>query len=143
MAKQPRKPAKKKDVIKTLSDEYGNLILCENNGARIILKLKLRSESRTRRIGVVNLGQKSIEIKRDSKKHLFRKNNSYGFNYQVLKDAKLFNSVRLKDESNEWLIPKDFILDNGSFLFFKEEGFERQIFVPIILIEGFKRTNKI
>lgn len=134
---------KPKDEIKTLSDEYGNLILVCNNGVRIVLKLKLKSEKRTRRLGVINLGQKTIEIKRDSTKHLFKKNRSYGFNYQVLNDGKKFDNVRLKDEANEWLIPKSYILDNGKFLFFKEEGFERQVFVTLAEIEQFRRTTKI
>jgi hypothetical protein len=137
MKKQP-----KKDEIKTVSDDYGNLILICNNGVRLVLYLKLKAETRKRKLGVVNLGQRTIEIKRNYEKHIFRKNESYGFNYSILADAKKFDNVRLKDEKNEWLVPRQFILDNGKFLFFKENGFEKQIFIPISELKPFQKQAK-
>ena len=138
------KKTKAKEVFKTISDDSGNLVLCKNNGKRIVLSLKLRTHTKTRRIGVINIERKVFEVKRKRAKHLFRKNSSYGFNHKLLADAKLFNKIRLSDEQCEWLIPKEFILENGSFLHFKSAGgFERQIFIPLTEIEAFKKAPKI
>lgn len=143
MAKKVSK-AKQPEVFKTISDEVGNCLTIKNNGKRLALSLKLITETKQRRIGIVNLAQKVFEVKRDRAKHLFRANQSYGFNYKLLEEAKLFNNIRLKDELCEWLIPKEFILTNGSFLHFKNNGgFEKQIFIELSKITQFERPTKI
>ena len=135
--------AKTNEKVNTISDEYGNNVVIKNNGARIILSLKLRSESRSRRIGTINIGTNTMYVKRVREKHLFQKNRSYGFNYKILIEAKKFDKVRLTDEHNEWLIPVDFILKNGSFLHFMKEGFEKQIFIQLSAMSEFERGLKI
>ena len=140
------KKSKKKtiDVFKTISDEAGNLLTVANNGKRLLLSLKLCSESKKRRIGIVNLQRRVFEVKRTRTKHLFRKNQSYGFNHKLLADAKLFDNIRLSDEHKEWLIPKEYILSEGSFLHFKNNGgFERQIFIELDKIIQFEKETKI
>lgn len=138
------KKAKQPEIFKTISDEVGNLLTISNNGKRLLLSLKLIAETKKRRIGIVNLAQKVFEVKRNRAKHLFRANQSYGFNFKLLSDAKLFTNVRLSDDVCEWLIPKDFILTNGSFLHFKNNGgFEKQIFIELEKIKQFERPIKI
>ena len=135
--------SKSKDIIKSVSDDYGNLIVCKNNGTRIILSLKLVEEQRYRKIGVINLAQKTLSVKRKRDKHLFRKLGAYGLNHKLISDTKLFNKVRLSDEHSEWLIDNDFILKNGEFLHFKNpQGFELQTFISLHSIEQFKRQPK-
>ena len=134
------KKAKAKDEVKSISDEVGNLVIVKNNGTRIILTLKLVSETRFRKLGIVNLAQKSFEVKRKREKHLFRKLYSYGFNSKLLHDAKMFNTVRLSDETCRWTIPVSFILENGTYLNFKGQGFETQIFINLDKIEQFKKA---
>jgi len=142
MKKKPRK--KSLDVIKTISDESGNLLIIKDNKVRLKLTLKLKSEAKGRQLGVINLERKVFEVKRNRTKHLFRKNQSYGFNHKLLDEAKLFDNIRLKDEIQEWLIPKNYILENGSFLHFKNNGgFERQIFIELDKIRDFARPTKI
>ena len=131
-----------KDKIVTVSDEYGNNIILHNNDARMVVYLKLKSESKKRRLGIINFATRTLYVKRNSAKHLFRKDSSYGFNHKLLSETKKFDSVRLQDENSEWLIPVKFILDNGSFLHFKADGFERQIFIQLNKIYDFKRENK-
>lgn len=142
--KVPRKKRiKTPDIIKSLTDEVGNQLICKNNGKRIIMSLKLVKEDRYRRIGIINLATKTMEVRRKRGLHLFRKGNSYGFNHQLLADAKLFDKIRLFDEEGEWVIPKEYILTNGSFLnFINKGGFERQTFVTLEEIEQFKRQPK-
>ena len=135
---------KQPDVFRTISDETGNLLICKNNGKRVALSLKLIAETKTRRIGVINIARKIFEVRRKRSKHLFRANTSYGFNHKLLDEAKLFTQVRLSDESQEWLIPKEYILENGSFLHFKNPGgFERQIFIELNKITQFEKQPKI
>lgn len=141
--KKPRKP-RVPDEIKTVSDDRGNLLKCFNNGKRIRLFLKLVSEPKSRNIGTINPARKVLEVKRTRALHLFRKNDSYGFNHKLLSDSKLFENVRLMDDHGEWLIPKQYILDNGSFLhFLAHGGFELQIFLPLDKMNDFKKQPKI
>jgi len=135
---------KKKAEFKSSTDDNGNLLLIKDNKVRLVLYLKLKSETKSRKLGVINLAQKVFEVKRVRAKHLFRKNQSYGFNHKLLNDAKLFDKIRLIDDLGEWLIPKDFILTNGSFLHFKSNGgFERQIFIELDKIQVYSKQAKI
>jgi hypothetical protein len=129
---------KKQEITKQISDSAGNKIIASNNGDRIKVLLKLNTELKSRLLGYVNIKSKSIKIIRKKEVHLLYKNNSYGFNHTLLADAKMFNKILLKDEFNSWSIPTQFILDNGKFLFFKEQGFEKQIFVSIEQLNQFK-----
>lgn len=128
--------------IRTVGDDVGNLLLCKNNGKRITVSLKLVAEKRYRRLGVINPKARSIDIKRDSHLHLMHKINGYGFNFKLLDEAKLFDTIRLKDENSEWVIPKQFILQNGKYLNFAQQGFELQIFITLQQVEQFKKPNK-
>jgi hypothetical protein len=136
------KKIKPLENVRSISDDYGNLVIARNNGKRIILSLKLVEEDRHRRIGVVNLAQKTLSIRRSRDKHLFRKNESWGINYKLLSDSKLFDTVKISDELQDWSIPVSYILENGSFLHFKGLGFERQIFVELEKIHQFKKEPK-
>ena len=129
---------KKQEVTKQICDSVGNKIIASNNGDRIKVLLKLNTELRSRLLGYVNIKSKSIKIIRKKEVHLLHKNNSYGFNHTLLADAKTFDKILLKDELNSWNIPTQFVLENGKFLFFKEQGFERQIFVSLDQINQFK-----
>ena len=136
------KRQKSPDEIRTVGDDFGNLIKCANNGKRIVLSLKLTSETRHRKLGVINLKQRSMQIKRNRDKHLMYKFDAYGFNHKLLADSKLFDTIRLSDNIAEWVIPKEFILENGKFLNFKGQGFELQTFITLSQIEQFKKTPK-
>lgn len=139
-ARKPKLP----EEIKTVSDDRGNNLKCFNNGKRIRLYLKLVSEKSSRNLGTINPARKVLEIKRNRAKHLFRKTQSYGFNYKLLADSKLFENVRLMDDFQEWLIPKQFILDNGNFMnFVNHGGFELQIFLPLSSMQEFEKKPKI
>ena len=129
---------KKQEITKQISDSAGNKIIASNNGDRIKVVLKLNTEIRSRLLGYINIKSKSIKIIRKKEVHLLYKNNSYGFNHTLLADAKTFDKILLKDELNSWKIPTKFILENGKFLFFKEQGFEKQIFVSLEQLNQFK-----
>jgi len=129
-------------ATKHLNDNQGNNLIIRRKGKFVTLFLRLGSETFNREIGKINTDTKVLHIKRNKGKHLFRKFNAYGLCYQVIEDGKLFNKIRIKDEDSEWLIPKDWIVDNKDkkFLHFKGSGgFELQVFLPLEEIEQFKR----
>ena len=121
----------------TVFDENGNGIIVEKNGNFLSVSLQLK-EKKSRNIGTIDSERWILSVKRIREKHLFRKNQSYGFNFYVLDNAKKFDQIYLSDEHNNWLIPRKFILENGVFLNFKELGFERQIFITLEKLKEFE-----
>jgi hypothetical protein len=116
-----------------IPDKFDNSIIISGN----IISLKLKSEARTREIGVINPQERYFAVNRIREKHLFRKNNSYGFNHYILANAKKFDSIMLSDDFGTWLIPIKLILEKGSFLHFNKDGFELQIFLPLDVIKEY------
>lgn len=123
-----------------MQDTTGNIIYRLNN----TLFIQLKNEKVPRKIGVINVEEKTLIIKRIENIHLFLKNNSYGFNYTVLSTATTFDKVKLIEkttaETNEYVIPLEEILKKGDFLNFKQQGFELQIFLKKEIIEQWKRN---
>jgi hypothetical protein len=119
-------------------DGNGNKLIIEHYPTYANLKLRLFSEKRDRNVGMLDFSSRVLFVKREREKHLFYKMNAYGLNHYLLKEAKLFDHVCLRDEKHEWLIPREFILKNGQFLNFnKNGGFELQIFIALPLIMDF------
>jgi len=120
-----------------IDDEGGNKLQIKQNDKLIILTLLLKDD-KPRRIGTVTKSTRTIEMKRKRATHLFRKGNAYGFCHYVLNNQTTIDWVRLSDDTEtHWKIPVKFILDNGRFLFFKEQGFEKQLFVSLEELEQF------
>lgn len=115
-------------------DKLGNRWRIENN----IVYLKLKSEGFERKLGLI-VNDRFV-VYREREKHRFNKTNSYGFSAEVI-DAlyklKRIQFVDLYDEFGMYRLSIDTIR-NGEYLFFKEEGFEKQLFVPIPIIEQSK-----
>ena len=122
---------------KSPPDEQGNHFVTRESGNVLTICLKLNNETREREIGKVYLKERILEIKRNREKHLFRKNKSYGFNEHVIKTGKTFDKIQLSDEQNTYLFQKELILTKGSYLHFKDLGFERQLFLPLSEMENF------
>jgi hypothetical protein len=121
-------------------DEKGNELRAKTNGNVISLYLKLVEKSE-RLLGIIDKKEKTFQIKRNREKHLFKRNKSYGFNHYVLKNAKTFDKIYLLDDINSWIIPVKFILENGSFMQFQQQGFELQIFIPLEKIAQFENVK--
>lgn len=120
------------------TDTHGNKIY--SKGATIYLKL----QHETRKLGVIDPKQKVFAIKRERLKHLFRKNNSYGFNHHFLSTPTVvFDKILLEDDYGKFLIPTKYILENAKFLNFLQKGFEKQVFLRLELIETFKQEEVV
>lgn len=120
-------------------DNNSNCLLYFQDGK---VGLWLETEQRDRNLGIIK--EKTLFIKRDSERHLHRKSNSYGFNYNLLKMSKSFNKIVLtEDNENMYVMPKDIILNMGKVMYFKnsEDGnsFEVQIFLNRDIIKTYKK----
>lgn len=113
----------------------------DGNEFRIIDKkkivLKLKTERKARNVGIIN-SLSQLVVKRKRKLHLHYMSNSYGFNYFIIANAQKFQKVLLCDELGRYLIPNSVILEEGKFLYFKQTGFEKQLFLPLDIINKFK-----
>jgi hypothetical protein len=121
-------------------DEKGNELIAKTNGNVISLYLKL-VEKTERLLGIIDKKEKTFQIRRNREKHIFKRNKSYGFNHYVLKNAKTFDKIYLLDDVTSWIIPVKFILENGSFMQFQQQGFELQIFIPLEKIAQFENVK--
>lgn len=126
-----------------MTDNDGNFIRVHDTKETRIISLKLKTETKERLIGTLSKINRELIVTRIRAKHLMLKSNSYGFNYHVLSKAKQFDHVRLEDDHAAFLIPVSFILEKGKFLFFKQQGFEKQIFISLKEIEQFKTTSML
>lgn len=115
-------------------DDFGNMIIPQ--AGKLILQLSASNKKLT--IGKFNLPSKTLYLSRKREKHLHKKSNSYGFNYEMIKRSIKLDTVCLTDEYGVYKFPKQLILDEGKFLTFKQQGFERQIFLPLDTIINFK-----
>jgi len=80
---------------------------------------------------------KLLHVERNREKHLFQYLKAYGFNHEILYNFDNYN-IDLNDEFNNWLIPVQFILQNGKFLHFAQNKLEMQIFITLTQIEKYK-----
>ncbi len=120
-------------------DENGdNKVMIKSTTKTKTVFLLLKGEGRKRKIGVITLSTRAMTIERKREEHLFRKNSSYGFNEYVLRKALDFDDIMLSDEHSHWRIPRTFILENGMYLNFSQNGFELQQFVSLEQIEQFR-----
>lgn len=132
-------------VINRRSDSVGNMLIIEQEPLYKNYKIKIALVSegnRERLIGEVDAENKVLLVRRNREKHFHRISRSYGFNNVVIDEIALFRRVLLMEEIEQdvkyFLIPDKVILTYGKHLYFKEQGFELQLFVPYIIIEKYE-----
>jgi len=124
--------------IRSFYIDEQNTLLIKSNDKLIIVKLLLKN-MKPRMIGTVTKSTRTIEMKRKRAKHLHYMSNSYGFNDYILREQTTFDWVRLSDDlGNNWKIPVSYILEKGTYLEFKQQGFELQRFVSLENLEQFR-----
>ena len=123
--------------VNVFSDDFGNKIIAEPHKVGQKISLHLTSETKKRLLGYTDVKNKTFVVKRNRGKHLFRNANAYGFNHYLLDNTKKFETIMLMDEHQSWRVPVRYILENGFFLNFKQQGFERQIFLSLDTLNNF------
>jgi len=124
----PKKP------YAVIEDKQGNRLIRK----KTTMHLALKGAKSLREIGRINFNARTMSTYRSRTKHLHRQSNSYGFNHYLIKNAVTFDSVLLKDEYGMYRISCEVILKDGFFLYFKQEGFELQIFLSLDTINKYK-----
>ena len=112
-------------------NDNGDFFKVSQKNGLLKINLKLQSEKTQRLIGTVKMEDKTLILKRKKAKHLFRKNNSYGFNEYLIQNGQTFDKIMLADDDAVYLFPKSLVVEKGNYLYFKQEGFEKQIFLPL------------
>ena len=125
-------------AIHTQSDGNGNSIIVDTE--TIYLQLS-KNKGVRKLVGVINFKERYIRMNRLSTKHLLQKADSYGFNWHVLSQARKFDTVMLCTDEGVYKIPVQDIINRGQFLFFKEQGFEKQIFLTRQIINEYSERK--
>lgn len=119
-------------LISSHKDEKENVLIIEENRSKNLnLYIKLENERHRRHIGLINIKSRIMHVERNSTQHILKKANAYGFNHYILSKGQKFDKVALHeiDTGKIYLIDKNYLLKEGQFLFFKQQGFEKQLFL--------------
>jgi hypothetical protein len=125
-----------------ITSREGHRIETEEKEGFLYITLHLKGSRKGRNIGRVRLADRTLEIVRNREKHLMKKGRAYGFNEYVIRHAKTFDTIELQDDYGTYVFPRLMVLDKGSYLHFKDEGFEKQLFLPLFLIQSFKLQSE-
>lgn len=113
------------ESIQEYVDGHSNRWWLSNSGT---VHLKLASEEKSRKIGQVV--DNRFVVTRNREKHLYRITESYGFSSEILKGLRV-EYIDLTEDTGTFRIPINIILEKGEYIFFKKQGFEKQLFLPI------------
>jgi hypothetical protein len=131
------------------ADKQGNQLLVrgfydENKEwTHASVHLKLAQLSKPRLLGYVDVQDAVFHVTRDLAKHYHRKSKSFGFNWEILNG----NLIHIKtismriDDDTLYVFPKSLIRDYGTFLNFKQQGFELQRFIRFDLIKRYEKIT--
>jgi hypothetical protein len=126
-----------------ITSKEGHRFEADEKDGFLYITLHLKGKKAGRNIGRVRLADRVLEVSRKRDKHLMLKANAYGFNEYVLREAKRFDKIELTDEYGTYLFSRQLALDMGKYLHFKEEGFEKQIFLSLNIITNHKIQDAI
>jgi len=122
------------DLYKIMNreDAYGNRIEMSKYGS---LRLILASENRERGIGGLLITEDEPDIvyyvKNSKEKYIFKKLKAWGINAFVILNLKPTDKIIIKTNKKNYETTVKNVLEKGQYYFFKEQGFEKQIFLPL------------
>ena len=126
-----------------ITSKEGHRFEADEKDGYLYITLHLKGKKAGRSIGRVRLADRVLEVSRKRSKHLMLKANAYGFNEYVLREAKKFDRIELTDEYGTYLFSRQLVIDMGRYLHFKEEGFEKQLFLSLNIITNHKVQDTI
>jgi hypothetical protein len=127
----------------SITSREGHRFEADERDGLLYITLHLKGKKAARNIGRVRPADRVLEVSRKREKHLMRKANAYGFNEYVLREAKKFDRIELTDEYGTYLFSRQLVLDMGRYLHFKEEGFEKQLFLSLNIISNHKIQDRL
>lgn len=131
------------------TDKLGNKLIVERSKYHtqlyVDLYIKLPTEKHRRHVGTINVNTRTLHLHRSKTKHLLIKANAYGYNHYILSEGTLFDDVVIHEEetSKIYSVNKQFILNEGIFLHFKTQGFERQIFTTLEWLSYYEVLSEV
>lgn len=126
-------------------DKFGNKLYMRvffeddtNERVSATIHLQLAKENKRRLLGNYYFRDSTFYVKRDSSRHYHRVTKSYGFNHTILNDP-YFNMkfIMACIDGINYKIPKSVVDEYGTYLHFKEEGFELQKFLKFQFIKNY------
>jgi hypothetical protein len=108
------------------------------------IHLKLANLNKPRLLGYVDVQTATFNCVRDCSKHYHRKAGGFGFNWEILSSNLIhIKTIALRvDDDKLYVFPKKLIEERGTFLNFKQQGFELQKFLDFNLIRPFEKPLK-
>jgi len=108
------------------------------------IHLKLANLNKPRLLGYVDVQTATFNCVRDCAKHYHRKAGGFGFNWEILSSNLIhIKTIALRvDDDKLYVFPKKLIEERGTFLNFKQQGFELQKFLDFNLIRPFEKPLK-
>jgi len=108
------------------------------------IHLKLANLNKPRLLGYVDVQTATFNCVRDCSKHYHRKAGGFGFNWEILSSNLIhIKTIALRvDDDKLSVFPKKLIEERGTFLNFKQQGFELQKFLDFNLIRPFEKPLK-
>jgi hypothetical protein len=108
------------------------------------IHLKLANLNKPRLLGYVDVQTATFNCVRDCSKHYHRKAGGFGFNWEILSTNLIhIKTIALRvDDDKLYVFPKKLIEERGTFLNFKQQGFELQKFLDFNLIRPYEKPLK-
>jgi hypothetical protein len=108
------------------------------------IHLKLSNLRKPRLLGYVDVQTATFNCVRDCAKHYHRKAGGFGFNWEILSSNLIhIKTIALRvDDDKLYVFPKKLIEEKGTFLNFKQQGFELQKFLDFNLIRPYEKPLK-
>lgn len=91
----------------------------------------IASKKKRAKVGYYDKDNRALFLNKDPRKHLFKKMDAYGVNFELLQ-CPLFNTIVIYQKGipgHLWTYRESF-LEKGAALHFKESGYELQLFLP-------------
>ncbi|CAK0758349.1 hypothetical protein CCP3SC1AL1_240033 [Gammaproteobacteria bacterium] len=106
--------------------------------------LKLAKLSKPRLLGYVDVQDAILHVTRDLEKHYHYKSKGFGFNWELLNGNLIhIKTISLRvDDDKVYVFPKTLIKEYGTFLNFKQQGFELQRFLRFDLIKKYEKITE-
>jgi len=109
-----------------------NIQLIPQKNSNTLYTVKLSLENETRYIGTLDTSGNGTFITVRKKNHLFRKRNSLGISYELLKDETIvFKNIIVVFEGANLESTREYFIEKGFVVNFSNKGYELQIHVPI------------